>query len=149
MKGRFRELLPGDVEDTLEFLRDAALHLARVLRSERPIHETPDTVADVERRTREFFARVREKDDVLGVPRGTRILRHGAKLVPALDNIWGDSTLEASIAWLDRVVENIEHELDVIDRRRILWMTLAAAVFAALAVLVGIGAIVISLFVRS
>jgi tetrahydromethanopterin S-methyltransferase subunit F len=149
MRDRFRELLPGDVEETLEFFREEALQLARVLRSERPVHVTPATIESVERRTREFFARVRSKDDVLGVARGTRILRHGAVVVSALDNIGGDAPLEASISWLDRVVENIEQELDVIDRKRILWLTVGSAAMAALAVVVGITAIVISLFVRS
>ena len=62
---------------------------------------------------------------------------------------WAPNQISASVEWLDRVVENIEHELDVIDRKRILWLTVAAAGFAALAVFVGVVAIVISLFLRS
>jgi hypothetical protein len=147
VKERFCELIPGDFEDTLEFLRTEALELAREFRAERPLGGLSD--ADVTRRTQEFFQRVRGKDDVLTITRGTRILRHGARVVPAIDNISVPSGIEASITWLDQVVENIEHELDVIDRKRILWLTVAAAVFAALAVFVGIVALVISLFVHS
>jgi len=150
MKARFSELLPGDVEDNLEFLRDEGLELARRFRAERPMEMAPGfDSSSVALRVQQFFQRVREKDDLLTVARGTRILRHGAGIVFPIDNINLGSPLEASIAWLDRVVENIEHELDVIDRKRVLWMTVAAAVFSALAVVVGVIAVVISLFFHS
>jgi hypothetical protein len=149
MRNRFRDLWLGDVEDTLEFLRDVGLELAREFRAERPSGDAFENIAKIKRRTQEFFVRVRSKDDIFGVARGTRILRHGAKVVPAIDNIGMGAELEASIEWLDQVVENIEHELNAIDQKRILWMTVAAAVFAALAVVVGIAAIIISLFLRS
>jgi hypothetical protein len=35
------------------------------------------------------------------------------------------------------VVENIEHEIDVIDRNRILWLTAVAAIAAAIAAVFG------------
>jgi hypothetical protein len=125
----------------LEFLREHVLDLARALRARR-LRGLAIIDADLALNAQQLVNRVREKDDVLGVTRGTRLIRHRAGLVHGIDPPAHAPDLEATVAWLDRVVENIEHELDVIDRGRVLWLTVFAAALAAVAALfsaIGIG----------
>ena len=132
MKRFWSELFPGDLIDTLEFMHLEALDLMRRLRARRnQMHLDPIDYLRDEAQT--FFQRVREKDDILTVARGTRILRFGAGEVWGLDPSAERPKLEETIAWVDRVIENIEDVLDTIDRKRILWWTLIAAATAATA----------------
>lgn len=142
---RIREVFDRDLVENLEFLREEAIELGRSLRARRnqmrlnPIDFIKDTV-------QKFFSRVRAKDDLLGVARVTRILRHRAGEVFGLDPSAGDAKLEPAISWFDTAVENIEHELDQIDRKRVLWMTPASTIAAALAAIFSAIAIVIALW---
>lgn len=90
-------------------------------------------IDELKERARDLFNRIRSRDDVLTVARGTRILRFGAGEVWGIDPSAQDAQLEDTIAWMDRVIENIEQVLDVIDRKRVLWWTAIAAGFAAVA----------------
>lgn len=131
MKRFWGELFPGDLVEHLEFLHSEALDLMRRLRAKRnQMQLSPgDALRD---EAQEFFKRVRDKDDILTVARGTRILRFGAGEVWGLDPSADRPSLENSIAWVDRVIQNIEEVLDTIDRKRILWWTLIAAGAAAI-----------------
>src|SRR6266480_4781635 len=145
MTDRFRELWQSDAKENLEFFHKEALELARDLRARRD----ESARVDMDRLANDvqtFFNRIREKDELLGMVRGTRLLRHGALPVYGLDKSARVVDLEAAIAWLDKVVENIEHELDVIERRRILWLTAAAAVGAAIAAIFGFFTLVLDVF---
>jgi len=144
MTDRFRELWRPDVTQNLEFLHEKALELSRELRARRDEHGLLDEgrlKLDVEN----FFNRVREKDDIIGSVRGTRLPRRGATPVFGIDPSARLPNLETAIEWLDKVVENIEHELDVIDRKRILWLTLIAAVSAAIAAVFAFFTLVVDL----
>lgn len=126
-----KELFPSDQIETLEFLHSEALSLTRQLRARRnSMGLNPVTVAE---EAQMLVNRVRGKDDILGVAVGTRILRFGAGTVWGLDPSADRPDLERTIAWVDRVIQNIEEVLETIDRKRILWWTLVAALTAALA----------------
>src|ERR1700730_14098195 len=104
MRTSIREVFDSDLIDNLEFLQKEAIERGRTLRAKR------------------------------NAMRLNRILRHRAGEVYGLDpSAAGDPNLEQAIDWFDVVVENIEHELDVIERRQILWLTLTTAVAAAVA----------------
>jgi hypothetical protein len=145
MTDRFRELWEPDAKENLEFFHKEALELARVLRARRDEHGRLDE-NQLKHDMRTFFNRIREKEDLIGVVRATRLLRHGAMPVFGIDLSARIPNLETAIAWLDKVVENIEHELDVIDRKRILWLTAGAAVGAAIAAIFGFFTLVLDLF---
>jgi hypothetical protein len=145
MTDRFRELWEPDAKENLEFFHKEALELARVLRARRDEHGRLDE-NQLKHDMRTFFNRIREKEDLIGVVRGTRLPRHGALPVFGIDLSARIPNLETAIAWLDKVVENIEHELDVIDCKRILWLTAGAAVGAAIAAIFGFFTLVLDLF---
>jgi hypothetical protein len=134
MKRIWRELFPGNLVTVLEELHVEALSLMRRLRARRnPMDLQP--VQELAEEAQRFFNHVRERDGVLTVARGTRVLRFGAGQVWGIDPSARGPSLEDTISWMDRVIENLEHVLDVIDRKRILWWTLIAAVAAAIAAL--------------
>ena len=140
-------MFPGDLEDQLEFLHEAALELGRRTRARRNwggLNPEDELAKDVQ----QFFVRVREKDDLIGVHRGTRILRFDADPVFGLDPSAQRGTVENAAEWIDLVVSNIETIIDVIDRKRAMWFTFAGTILAAIAVGVGIIAIAVSLFLR-
>jgi len=133
MRTSIREVFDSDLIDNLEFLQKEAIERGRTLRAKRnamrlnPMDFIKDTAQG-------FFTRTESKKDILGEVRRNRILRHRAGEVYGLDpSAAGDPNLEQAIDWFDVVVENIEHELDVIERRQILWLTLTTAVAAAVA----------------
>ena len=82
MPRRYHELLTNDVSDTLEWLREHVLSEARELRAKRNWGGLTDE-DDLKLRAQRLSQRVREKDDILGVSRGTRLLKHRA------DPVWG------------------------------------------------------------
>jgi hypothetical protein len=143
----WHELRPGsDVVANLKFLREQALAGAREWRGKDNAMGLVGVDALAET-AQKFVVRVNEKENLLGLPRVTRILRHRAGFVWGLSPSAGPDP-EATINWLDQVVENIESELSVIDRERVMWLTVASAALAALAVLVGVAAIGVSIFMR-
>jgi hypothetical protein len=145
MTDRFRDLWSRDLNDNLKFLHEGAIQFAWDLRARRH----PQHGVDMDRLlidVRRFFQRVREKNEIIGSVRATRILRHGAMPVRGIDSsAWGDVDLESAITWVDTVVENIEHELEEIDRRRILLLTAVAAAAAAIAAIFGFFTLVVDL----
>jgi hypothetical protein len=132
MRRFWSELFPGRLLEVLEELHTEALELMRELRARRnPMQLNP--VDELALRAQKLFAKIRSRDDVLTVARGTRILRLGAGEVWGIDPSVQTPKLEDTIAWMDRVIENMEHVMDVIDRKRVLWWTAIAAGFAAIA----------------
>jgi hypothetical protein len=133
----FRDLWDQDAYANLKFLHEEAVTFAWDLRARRQaqgIVEADRLLKDV----RHFFQHVREKNEIIGFVRATRILRHGAMPIRGIDSsAYKDIDLEAAIAWADQVVQNIEHEVDVIERKHILWLTAIAAIAAAIAAVFG------------
>jgi hypothetical protein len=144
MKVRVRELFVGDLIDHLESFQIAAIELGRELRARRNkmgLVNTDGLATSVQ----ELFQLIRSKDSYIGTTRATRILRHRAKPVWGLDPSADRPDLENAIAWVDTVEENLDRELQLVDSKRVLWMTLfsavcaaVAAVFAVIAVILGI-----------
>jgi hypothetical protein len=132
MKRIWKEMFPHVLDEQLEFLHDEALELARRLKARRNEMQL-NPHEELAKEVQSLFKRVRDKDDLIGVTRGTRILRHRAGEVYGLDPSARHANIEEAAAWVDLVVENIEHVMDVLDRRRILWWTLVTAVAAAIA----------------
>jgi hypothetical protein len=93
----------------------------------------------------EFRAFAEQKRDVLGEPRVTRIL------LTNLPNPLGPPLAQDVSAngvperWASGVLVNIEHELDLIDQKRTLWMTAFSAFCAMIAAVVGVGALIVGL----
>jgi tetrahydromethanopterin S-methyltransferase subunit F len=142
MEQRHRELIGRDVSDNLEFLREYALELARKLRSEIGMFPDEPSLKD---KAQKLVNRFREKNDLLTERRVTRIIRHKAPLVFGIDH-GADPSREATASWCDTIVENIEHELDVIDRKRALWLAVIAASLAALAALISAIGVILQVF---
>lgn len=134
LKKGWVEIRPAsDLVANLKFLEGEAIECARRLRAQRNLMQL-NPMDLIKNTAREFFNRVDEKTDLLGQIRRNRILRHRALEVYGLDPSVADNPqLEPAITWFDGVTENIEYELDAIERRRILWTTVAAAVAAAIA----------------
>ena len=136
----WNELGPSsDVIAVLEFLRDESLARARELRGV-GTRFGAQQLAEIAQR---FVDRVNQREGLFGLPRITRILRHRAGFVLGLSPA-GEYDLRTTTEWFDQVVENIEAELEIIDRKRVMWLTVCSAVLAAIAVLVGTATLAIS-----
>lgn len=136
------EIFPGDLEAHLEALHEEALELARKVRARRnPMQLQPHDKLATDVQT--FFKGVRDRDDIIGVSTGTRILRHGAKEVFGLDPSADRASINQAAEWLDLVVENIEYLLSAIDRRRTRWLTLCSTVTATVAALLALLGLVV------
>jgi len=138
------------VLETLEFLREEAIRVAREIRGTRNNLGMRNSSAF--KWAQELTVRIRDRDGVLGVARCTRIRRHGAESVWGLDPDAQIPDIEAAARWVDTVVENIENELAIIDRRRNLYLTFCctvAALAAAVLAFVGIVIGVVTLFEKS
>lgn len=136
------EMFPDDLEEQLEFLHEEALKLGRALRARRnEMILSPEDFLAISVQT--YFNRVREKDDIIGVHTGTRILRHGAGEVYGLDRSARHGDIEKAAEWTDRVVENIEDLLVIIDRKRARWMNLCSTISAASAAILAFVGVVI------
>ena len=132
--------------DNLEYLRDHVLSLGRELRAKRSAMGLVD-MDGLAKTAQKLVKCLNEKETILGLPRITRILRHRAGA-----SVWGISPaakhpdIESTIEWLDQVVENVESELDAVDKKRIMWLTVFSALISALALLVAIITVAVSVF---
>jgi hypothetical protein len=139
LPARYRELVTKDVTDTLETLREEILNQGNHLRAKREPGSSVN-MDDLKACANTVFRMIEQKGDVLGLPRRIRLLRHRARPVFGIDPS-AATEIEPTIAWFDQIVENIESELDLIDRKRVMWLTLAAAVLSAVAVLLAMIAV--------
>jgi hypothetical protein len=143
MRIRFKDLFPGDLLDHLEEYHVEAIRIGREIKAQRGL-VTPN-FNHVTKLTTTFFQKIIQKDDFLGLPRATRIVRFGAPPVAGLDSATVFVDLEDSIKWIDQVQTNIEYELAVIDSKRVLWMTLFSAVAAGCAAVLSAAALIVGI----
>jgi hypothetical protein len=139
LPARYRELVTRDVTDTLEALREEILKQGNNLRTMRAPGSAVN-MDDLKTRANTVFKMVEGKGEMLGLPRRIRLLRHRARPVFGIDPS-AATEIEPTIAWFDQIVENIESELDLIDRKRVMWLTLGAALLSAVAVFVAMIAV--------
>lgn len=133
---RYRELLTNEVVGVLERIRDEILQESNDLRAQetRPGFLNP---TDLEARAKKIFNRVEGEKNVLSLPRRIRLLRHRAVRVYGIDP-GGVLDTAPTLEWFAQIVENIESELDSIDRKRVMWLTLMATALALLAVVLAV-----------
>jgi len=122
----------------LEKLQVEAIHFAQDLRSRRD----PLDLTDFERDTKDlmkFHKEVNAHRETLGDTRIVRILRHNTPAVRGLDkNKAAEPNLEDCIRCVEGILTNIEHELEVIERRMIFILTVAAVVAATAAAIASV-----------
>jgi hypothetical protein len=96
----FRDLWDQDAYANLKFLHEEAVKFPWDLRARRH----PQGLIDMDRLrddVKSFFQRIREKNEILGFVRVTRILRHRAMAVRGIDaSAWQNVDLEAAIGWV-------------------------------------------------
>ncbi len=123
---------------TLEELQAEAILFAEDLRSRRD----PGDLYNFKKGTEEiqmFFGKVKCREKVIGRTRMVRILRHETPAVRGLDKNKGtEVNLEEHISWVEAVQRNIEYELEVIDRKRTLALTVASVVAASAAAIASV-----------
>jgi hypothetical protein len=128
----------------LETLQAEAILFADQLRAQRNalnFYDFDKGTQDVQN----FFRKVKSHEQGLGSARMVRILRHQTPAVRGLDkNKSTEADLEQNISWVEAVQTNLEYELEVIDRKRTLILTVASVVAASAAAI----ASVVALFKR-
>lgn len=117
----------------LERLQGDSITFAEELRSRRD----PHNIYDHDKGTNDvqgFYLKIKQEEDILGRARTIRILRHQTLALRGLDkNKNEEAILEPNIRWVEAVLLNIEHELEVIDRKRTLFLTVASVIAATAA----------------
>jgi hypothetical protein len=136
MKFRWCEIWPSDVTDTLNFLRERAIEIRRWMAAPLVGHPAESTLSAEDfaeflkhEEIEKFTNRIREKADVIGEVRVSRIL-----LTNTPTEVQQPDKAPPGIPerWIDAVLFNIEHELNEFDSRRMTWMV-AASMIAAIA----------------
>jgi len=145
---RYKELLPGsDAVCNLEALLEEALMLPEFFdQLESDWNGPVGNASHAEKRLREFRGRVIERSQFIGRVAAARILRETIPPVHILGS-YPDRRVafDPLRAWINGIISNIERELETIERRRMMFLALAAAVISLLATVAAVVAAVIEL----